>query len=374
MLELSLSQARMIAVTTQGLHSGSAPPTAEETLRRLGRIQLDTISVVRRSHELVQLGRGVPAAEARRLIGGAGAPVLFEYWAHAASLIPIGLWPLFAFRRRGYADDGWTGPVVDPSAVDHVRAVLAERDAVTITDLGGAQGSGRERSSADKWALEWLLATGEAAVVRRSRWQRVYQRAELVVPAALLHAEPDDAHCLRALAGLALRALGVATANDVADYFRLPPRKVTACLATLEDAEPVRVEGWEEPTWMSREAAGAPPADPDLCTPLSPFDSLLWHRPRMRRLFGVEYLLEAHKPAAKRECGYFGMPVLAGTTIAGRIAVRVSKGTAVVEGHQLADGHDPAHLERALAIACRWGGADQVPALDQPQPPGGATP
>lgn len=374
MLELSLPDAQAIAVTTQGLHTSSAPLSAADTLRRLGCIQLDTISVVRRSHELVPLARGVSAIEAQQLIGASNPPVLFEYWAHAASLIPISSWPLFAFRRRRYAAKGWTGPAVDPGAVEHVRAVLHERDAVTISDLGGAKGSGWERSSANKWALEWLLATGELACVRRRGWQRVYQRAESVIPHDLLHAEPDETECLRSLTRLALQALGVATADDVADYFRLPARKVAACLPTLEEAQPVRVEGWQEAAWVSLEALNSPQLDPEACTPLSPFDSLIWHRPRMRRLFGVEYLLEAYKPAAKRECGYFGMPVLVGATVVGRIAVRVSKGTAVIEGHQLVEGHDPEHLRQALITICHWADANVVPILDLPPLHAGANP
>jgi uncharacterized protein YcaQ len=373
MTDFSLEQARSLAVAAQGLHTQSDPSRAEETLRGLGCIQLDTISVVRRSHELVQIARGVPVADAQQLISRATPPVLFEYWAHAASLIPLSLWPLFAFRRRHFAAQGWTGPSVDPDAVKHVRAVLTERTAVTISDLGGAKGSGWERSSANKWALEWLLATGELACVHRRGWQRVYQRAEKIIPEDLLRAEPDDAECLHALTRLAVQALGVATTDDVADYFRLPPRKVAACLAELEEAEPASVEGWTERAWVCRTALNTPPIDETRCTPLSPFDSLIWHRPRMRRLFGVEYLLEAYKPAAKRECGYFAMPVLVGHSLVGRIAVRISKGHALIEGHQLVDGQNPAHLRHALALICEWANAHSVPTLPQPQSLTGAT-
>ncbi|MFF8646540.1 DNA glycosylase AlkZ-like family protein [Streptomyces sp. NPDC015345] len=116
------------------------------------------------------------------------------------------------------------------------------------------------------------------------------------------------------------------------------------------------------------------PVEAEACTPLSPFDSLIWHRSRMRRLFGIEYLLEAYKPAAKRECGYFGMPVLVGTSLIGRIAVRVSKGTAHIEGHQLIKGQDPAHLERALAVICGWANATSVPALTMSPQSVGVTP
>lgn len=373
MIKLSLSEARALAVAAQGLHGTATPPSAEEVLHRLGCIQLDTINVVRRSHELIQLARIVPASDAEQLISEKATPVLFEYWGHAASLMPIHLWPLFAFRRRTYAAKGWNGPTVHPAAVKHVRAALAEQGPLTISDVGGAKGNGWERSSDNKWALEWLLATGEVACVNRRSWQRVYQLAESVIPSDLLNAEPGEAQCLRSLARLAVQALGVATADDIADYFRLPPKKIAACLPELEGTEPARVEGWDEPAWADHTVLGLPRPDSDACTPLSPFDSLVWHRPRMRRLFGIEYLLEAYKPAAKRECGYFGMPVLVGTMLVGRIAVRASKGAAHVEGHQLIDGQDPALLERALDVLCQWTDTTSIPALFTSPPSAGVT-
>ncbi|MFE3856074.1 winged helix-turn-helix domain-containing protein [Streptomyces griseorubiginosus] len=372
MHELSLPEARTIAVSAQGLHLPAPEPDALSTLRALGCIQLDTISVVRRSHELVQLARGVEPSAAARLTGPSGTPVLFEYWAHAASLIPIELWPLFRFRRHGYQTRGWSGPPVDAAACDHVRAVLAERGAVTISDVGGAQGSGWERSSMNKWALEWLLAIGDVACVHRRGWQRVYQLTETVIPQELRDQTLSSAECVRALAAVALRALGVATAGDVADYFRLPVKQVALIMTELDEAERAQVEGWPEPAWVCRPQLHTTAVIKDLTTPLSPFDSLIWHRPRMQRLFGVEYLLEAYKPARTRQCGYFGMPVLAGTEITGRIAVRISKGQAHVEGYQVADGHDPERLQTALQTLCAWGGARDVPVFSPHIQPTGA--
>ncbi|MGY2011966.1 winged helix-turn-helix domain-containing protein [Nocardia gipuzkoensis] len=362
MLDLSLAEARIIAVGTQGLHCGNfGDRSARDVLNQLGCIQLDTISVVRRSHELVQLARGVNAAAAASAIDEIRPAMLFEYWAHAASLVPLRLWPLFGFRRRRYLTKGWSGPSVDPDACEYVRSVLADRGRATISELGGARGDGWNRESANKWALEWLLAIGEVACVSRRGWQRVYQPVENVIPAELLHADPDDQACLSALVVLAIDALGVATTDDIADYFRLPSQAVAQALAQLPEAMPARVESWPMPAWVASSALTPAPIDEAASTPLSPFDSLIWHRPRMRRLFGVEYLLEAYKPAAKRECGYFGMPVLTGSSIVGRIAIRVNKGQAVLEGWHAVDNDQPNELLNALETACRWAGAHNVP-------------
>ena len=154
----------------------------------------------------------------------------------------------------------------------------------------------------------------------------------------------------------------MATTDDVADYFRIHKGTVRAHLESMEGIEQVSVETWGKPAWALPALLKIPALDREACTPLSPFDSLVWHRPRALRLFGVDYLLEAYKPASARQCGYFGMPVLRGSQISGRIALRVTKGTARLEGHQLAEHGDPSHLHHAVQVAASWAGAHTVEA------------
>lgn len=362
MIDLSRSEAQAIAVAAQSVHNVEAlRPAGASVLDSLGCIQLDTINVVRRSHELVLLSRGVPDREAADFLHPA-APVAFEYWAHAASLVPISLWTLLGLRRRHLQAHGWRGPAVDPAACEYVRAAVADLGEATITDLGGARGSGWERAAPAKWAAEWLLATGEFVCLKRRGWSRVYQASATALPADLLNKEQGDAECIANLAEIALAALGVATADDIADYFRLPKAAIVSYLTEQEKIEPATVEGWPEPAWMLPAVLTAPTLDLQASTPLSPFDSLIWYRPRARRLFGIDYLLEAYKPAAKRQCGYFGMPVLTGTQITGRIAVRSARGITRLEGWHLVPGHDPQHLHRAVHIAAAWAGSHTIEA------------
>lgn len=361
MIQLSLAEARTIAVVAQRLHgTGIGSPSSESVLQSLGCIQLDTINVVRRSHELVLLARSVADSQARDILNPP-APVAFEYWAHAASLVPLSSWPLLGFRRRSLLAHGWRGPAVDPAACRYVRNVVADMGEVTITDLGGACGSGWERSAPAKWAAEWLLATGELACLKRQGWKRVYQDSS-TLPADLRNVNLSDADCISGLAEIAVSALGVATADDIADYFRLPATAIASYLASQEKLEPAAIEGWSQRAWVLPGALPLSVPDEHLCTPLSPFDSLVWHRPRARRLFGIEYTLEAYKTAANRECGYFGMPVLAGTQIVGRIAVRSSHGITRLEGFQLREGHDAGHLHTALHTAAVWAGSHTIEA------------
>lgn len=251
---------------------------------------------------------------------------------------------------------------MDPAACQYVRAAVADLGEVTITDLGGARGSGWERAAPAKWAAEWLLATGEFVCLKRRGWSRVYQASAAALPADLLNKEPGDAECIAGLVEIALAALGVATADDIADYFRLPKAVIADYLTDQEKVEAARVEGWPEPVWVLPAVLAAPSLDLQACRPLSPFDSLIWHRPRARHLFGVNYLLEAYKPAASRQCGYFGMPVLAGTQITGRIALRSARGITRLEGWQLVPGHDPHYLHRAVHVAAAWAGSRTIEA------------
>jgi uncharacterized protein YcaQ len=356
-LELSRGDARSIALAAQQVHQRAGLRSYPATLAALGCIQLDTISVVRRSHELVLLARGVPAQHAETALAPTGTVESFEYYGHAASLLPVSLWPLMAFRRRRFTAGGWRGPAVDAAAVVEARRIVEERGAVTVTDLGGAQGNGWERSSPLKWAAEWLLATGEFACTRRRGWTREYELAHRVIPAEALTHEPDDHDCLDGLIEIALRALGIATADDVADYFRLPVKTVEKAIADVSDVLPATVEGWSAPAWTMPTALSAACPPQESCTPLSPFDSLIWYKPRMGRLFGVEYKLEAYKPAAQRECGYFGMPVLAGDRIVGRVALRIAKKTARIEGMQSTDADSEEYLRAAAMTAAEWAGS-----------------
>lgn len=262
MLEISQAEARTIAVAAQGLHLRQPRIDAATVLRDRAAIQLDTIQVVRRSHELVLLARGVSDPATRAFLDERATPTQFEYWGHAASVMPLELWPYFAFRRRRFRTGGWRGPVVDPAACDAVRAVVTASGGMTVTDLGGAQGNGWYRSSPAKWAAEWLLATGEFVCVARRRFSRLYQLAVDVLPTRLQH-EPDDVTCVRHLTGLALRALGVGTADDIADYFRLPKPAVAAALRDMPEAEPVAVRGWTEPAWITSTARQQAPLDED---------------------------------------------------------------------------------------------------------------
>ncbi|GGL08937.1 winged helix-turn-helix domain-containing protein [Planomonospora parontospora] len=370
---LPADEARRIILRAQGLLGAEARRGgAPAALRRLGAVQLDTISVLARSHELVAYAR--LGAVGRRQVEQAYwdvPPRAFEYWCHAACILPLGDWPLYAFRRRAFRERKYRWHEVPP-VVDKVLEQVRESGPVTTTDLGGAKNGGPWWDWSDtKIAIEWLLDTGEVVCTRRVGWRRVYDLAERAVPAALLAEDLTDAECVARLARTAGRALGVATRADLVDFLRLTGPHSALLDTALSDGAAglaeVRVEGWtgrSSTAWADPAALAAPARGRHRTTLLSPFDSLVWDRARTARVFGFNHRLEAYVPKDKRVHGYFAMPVLSGGRLIGRVDPAREGSTLVARQIGVEPGIDPRRAVEPLAEALReaagWVGCDAV--------------
>ncbi|MFA1539763.1 winged helix-turn-helix domain-containing protein [Actinomadura monticuli] len=328
-VELGADEARRLQLRAQGFLGARPRGGVPAMLERLGAVQLDTISVLARSHELVPYARLGPVKRgdieaaywgdgSRQARGGPNGGA-FEYWAHAASVIPMADWPLFAFRRRAYLRRGWRWHKVPEGVCDQIRARLKADGPLTTKELGGAKASAEWWDWSDhKIGIEWLLDIGEVVCVERVGWRRVYDLAERAVPSGLLARDLDDDACLTALTARAGRALGVATRGDLADYYRIKQDQVDRVIEAT-GLVPARVAGWSQRAWADPAALEVPPRGRHATTLLSPFDSLVWDRARASRVFGFDHRLEAYVPKGKRVHGYFAMPLLAGGRLIGRV-------------------------------------------------------
>ncbi|MFI1308329.1 winged helix-turn-helix domain-containing protein [Streptomyces sioyaensis] len=360
---LSRDDARRLALRAQGL-LGAPDRRAgvRGVLRQLGAVQLDTISVLARSHELVPYARlGAVDRTAVEAAYWTGAHS-FEYWSHAACILPVEEWPHFAFRRRARRAKGHRWHVMEDSERSCAAVVdrLTADGPLTTSELGGGRNGGEWWDwSETKIAVEWLLDTGEVVCTQRRAWKRVYDLAERAVPDGLFHDDLDDAACLRRLVAQAGAAMGVATRADLADYHRLKGEQVDAVVAD-SGLVPVEVEGWGKPAWADPAALASPPRGRHRTTLLSPFDSLIWDRPRTERIFGFTHRLEAYVPRPRRIHGYFAMPLLAGGQLVGRVDPAREGTTLVARQVSVQSTKAVAPMAQALWEAASWVGCDAV--------------
>lgn len=335
---LSIAEARRIALAAQQFGSNGASPRGVHGIgamvRKLGLLQIDSVNVLVRSHYLPIFSR--LGSYGHDLLDRAAyderGRLLFEYWGHEASLLPLELYPLLRWRmERARRGEGTWGRL-KRYATEHQSLVTAaltqirERGALGAGELeaAGKSTGGWWGWSQGKEILEWLFWTGEVTTARRRNFERLYDLTERVLPASILAAPtPSKEEAQRTLMTLAARALGVATIRDLRDYFRLPTQDATARLHELVEEgvlQPVGVEGWKQQAYLHSEARL--PRRVAAAALLSPFDSLIWERQRTERLFNFVYRLEIYTPAHKRLHGYYVLPFLLGDRLVARVDLK----------------------------------------------------
>jgi hypothetical protein len=379
---LSLAEARLVALRAQGF--GKPRPTRDvtaadvvRTARAVGVLQLDSVNVLVRSHYLPVFSRlGTYARDLLDQAAYSGRRRLFEYWGHAASLMPVELQPLFRWRmERARRGEGCWGSLnrfgrERAAFCDGVLAEVRDRGPLGISELaaGGARKAGWWEWSEGKLALEWLFWTGQVSTHGRRHFERLYDLTERVLPRAVIEAPtPPPGEAQRQLLRIAITALGVATERDLADYFRLPPADARARIAELVEAGELvaaGVEGWDRPAFLDPRAPAPRPVEARAL--LSPFDSLVWERNRAERLFGFRYRLEIYTPSHQRLHGYYVLPFLLGDRLVARVDLKADRARGalrVVRAHcePSAEEHGVAGpLRDEIQALAGWLGLDRV--------------
>jgi uncharacterized protein YcaQ len=314
-------------------------------IRRMGALQIDTISVVNRSPYFVLWSR-LGAYPLRWLDELLAEGALFEYWAHEACFLPIEDYPLFRNRmlNRGWMKWRFSHAVMEKHAdqVARVLETIREHGPVRSADLGAPKsGSGSWWGwKPEKRILESLFTAGELMIARREGFQRVYDLRERILPGWDDAALPAREAAHRALVPKAVRAMGIARAKWVADWYRMPKKETPALVRQLADEGELmeaRVDGWKDPVYIHpehralAESAAAGEIRPVLTTLLSPFDPLVWDRTRGSELFGFDYRLECYTPAPKRVYGYFTLPILRRGALVGRVDAKAHRREGIFE-------------------------------------------
>jgi len=383
---LSAAEARRIALAAQGLARPrpGTPGTRQlnGALQRMSVLQIDSVNVFARSHYMPLFSRlgAYDTAALDRLLFARRAPYV-EYWAHVASFVAADDWPLFGFRMDEFrAKRTGPGTWFDAHAgtIDWLRSELRERGPLRPAQI---EHDARATSRRGPWwdwdvvkrGLEHLWLLGEVAIAGRRGFERRYGLAEHVLPPGAASARVPREDAILELVRRAARAYGVATAADLADYWRIRDRAaVLAAVRDLTDAgelRPVTVEGWTNgagrplPAW--RHVDATLPRRVGAAAILTPFDPVVWFRERAERLFGFEYRIEIYTPAPQRRYGYYSLPVLVDDRIVGRVDLKADRAASrllVQSAWREPDAPAGAaeRLAPVLREAARWQGLESL--------------
>ena len=379
---LSIEAARRIALAAQGF-GAPRPATVDrrhlhQTIKRLSLHQIDSVNVLARAHYLPsfsRLGNYDRSLIDRSAWGARRDRRLFEYWAHEASLLPLELHPLLRWRMQ-LADNGevgWQSMRIFArerrSEAQHVLDRIRAEGPLAASDFENGKGRGGwwEWGEA-KRALEWLFWAGHVTTAtRRNSFERVYDLTERVIPRAILALPtPSLANAHRALLDRAAQALGVATATDLRDYFRLSPEPSRRAIAELVEEKvllPVAVDAWRQPAFIYHSVRR--PRRITGQALLAPFDPLIWERSRTERLFDFRYRIEIYTPAHKRVHGYYVLPFLMDERIVARVDLKSDRQNSrllvrkvTLEPQAPGDIHE--RLMPELRLMANWLGLENV--------------
>lgn len=346
MTELSLSQARRLALGAQGF--GQRRPDGRVDRRHMRRlmdrlklIQLDSVPVVIRTQYMPAFSRlGPYRAELFDEIAY-HHDEWFEAWAHEASLLPVRSEPLMRWqKRRSGEGDTWGGlyrlAQEEPAYVQAVLDEITDRGPILTSELSDPRPRAGEwwgSRSLGQLAVDWLFRIGAVGVRRSAGFEKHFDLLDRIVPADIRALPtPSDADAMKELICQGAEAHGVGTGNDIVDYFRLPVREARALIPELvEDGRLIqtRVEGWTKPAYRHPDVTM--PRRIDAQALLSPFDPVCWYRDRAERLFDFHYRIEIYVPKHKRIFGYYVLPFLLGDRLVGRFDLKTDRARGVLE-------------------------------------------
>jgi hypothetical protein len=372
---ISLAEIRRRVVQAQGYASRSRLGTPAEivaAVRRLGCVQLDSVSTVERSHRIAlgaRIGAYSEPSVSKLMRGGK----IFEYWAHEACLVPVEDYPMHRWRMARFADTHpWHGDVLarEPELTQQVLAQIAERGALASRDFEGTGSGGMWNWKPAKVVLEALHSAGRLAIAGRDGFQRLYDLPERVLPAAVLDGGPpptEDAY-VRWATLRGVEARGALTEAAVAEMWRLGGgaarvRPHADALVAEGRLQRLAVDDGKAPVLVP--AGAEPSAALPAALLLSPFDNLVWDRGFLERVFGFRHVIEIYKREHERVYGYYVLPLLRRDRLVGRADLKHDRGEGVLRLKSFhpepgVRGQLDDTLDVALARLARVLGAERV--------------
>ena len=366
-LEIDAVSARRIAVAAQGLHRPrSEAKVTQRHFRRVfkdvGLVQLDSVQAICRSHYLVffsRLGK-YDRSKLDEWIWHSGE--IFESWAHEASILPVETEPFVRWKKsRARKGETWKGLFeLANSQGEYVRDVMSQVSlaespirASELSEPRNRSGSWWSGRSDGQKTLDWLFRIGELAVKRDKNFSRSYVPFNSAISSEISHfPDPLESDAINELILISARCNGISTVSDIADYFRIKPSLIRDSLPSLLEQNKLlsaEVEGWKENAYLHPSVSV--PKRIEASALLSPFDSLVWCRPRIERVFNFKYRLEIYVPKEKRKYGYYVLPFLLNENLVARVDLKALRheGKLLVKGVYLEVGTDPEMVLSELA-------------------------
>ncbi len=363
-LTLSQSEARSLALASQGFGERPSSPSVSHLRKlasRLHAFQIDSVNVLVRAHYVPAFARLGPYRTEMLDHLAYRKREFFEYWGHEACLMPVSLYPLVRYRMHKHAEHTQEYMRSDKGAyLAKIYAEIAERGPLAageLTDPGQRSkgwwswwGSGNGKA-----VLEYLYDAGLVAIAGRRGFERLYDITERVIPRSALDAPaPPREEAMKQLICLGAKAYGVGTLNDFIGYFNVdswrdrlpagPPwtwtkgphgwrskpisKRLASELVEEKRLVPVVVEGWKEQAYLHPKARV--PKTVEATGLVTPFDSLVWDRRRLERVFGMKYAIEMYTPPPKRIYGYYVCPFLLGQSFVARCDLKADRANKVL--------------------------------------------
>ena len=344
-----------------------------------GGLQMDSINVVDRAHYLTVWSRFGPYDRARLDRLAYRRRLLLEYWAHAACLVPVSMLPWWKRAMLDYRvrHTGWSGwPRRNTRLLDLVTEAVRANGPMGHAEIGER----RPRRGAAGWwnwrpvqhAIHHLWMTGVLTVHSRRHFQKRFDLMDRAVTAAPATEAVSSEQFLRWHVERSLHAMGAATELDLSRYLTFPRLAPAARRAALRAmvaeglVTEISVQGRRE-RWLvltrdlpALRRAGRRRTVSDGTTLLAPFDSLLWHRDRVSRLFGFAYRIEVYTPGPERVHGYYTLPILHHGHLVGRLDAKAHRAARRLEVRHV---HFERWLARGEAPPAGWGRVDRDQAL-----------
>ncbi len=309
-------------------------------IEHLGYIQIDTISAIQRAHHHTLWNRN-PRYQNSHLDQLVADKQVFEYWSHAAAYLPMLDYRFSLFRKQAILDgkeNHWYKR--DDKLMKSVLKRIADEGPLMAKDFDSkGKKIGEWRTKPTKQALENLYMQGDLMISSRHNFHKIYNLTERVIPEGADTTLPSQEEYIRFLIMRYLQSNGLGQASEIAYLLKnTKPLVLTTLNTMLSNGELVQVGVGENSYYAlpnSLELLNKPLSRTKLKI-LSPFDNLLIQRKRMKDLFNFDYIIECYVPEAKRQYGYFSLPILWDGKLVARMDCKAERKASLLHINHLA--------------------------------------